>query len=103
MPVVVAPTGRISTAPDSSEAEQTGGFGQDRAKVIVHLPPLVPLPTVMRPALSLPAIDGLVPQSVEPAATLGVVPVKIWCPSIPSVAAVRGVADTTLSLRKNPW
>ena len=41
----------------SLNAEQTGGLGQGDAKVIVHRPPLT-APTVIRPALSLPPIEG---------------------------------------------
>ena len=61
----------------SSNIEQTGGLGQDDANVIVHFPPLVEAPTVIRPALSLPPIDGDVPQSLGPELTVGVAPVNI--------------------------
>ena len=60
----------------SSKAEQTGGLGQGDTKVIVHRPPLL-APTVIRPALSLPPIDGDVPQSLDPEPTVGVAPVII--------------------------
>ena len=57
----------------SSKAEQTGGFGHGDTKVIVQRPPLA-APTVTRPALSLPPIDGEVPQSPDPEPSAGVAP-----------------------------
>ena len=60
----------------SSKAEQTGGFGHGDANVIVQRPPL-PAPTVTRPALSLPPIEGDAPQSLDPEPSAGVVPVVI--------------------------
>ena len=44
--------------------------------VIVQRPPLA-APTVTRPALSLPPIDGEVPQSLDPEPSAGVAPVVI--------------------------
>jgi hypothetical protein len=60
----------------SSNAEQTGGFGHGETNVIVQRP-LLAAPTVTRPALSLPPIDGEVPQSPDPEPTAGVAPVVI--------------------------
>ena len=74
---VEAADGRTRLPVVSSNAEQTGGLGQDDAKVIVHFPPLVEVPTVTRPALSLPPIDGDVPQSLGPELIAGAAPVKI--------------------------
>ena len=89
--------GRTRTPLVSSNAEQTGGFGQGATNVIVQRPPLE-APTVTRPAPSLPPIDGAVPQSPGPAPTVGVAPLTIWCPSIPNAAALRGVIEVMRKL-----
>ena len=49
---------------------------QGETNVIVQLPPLAE-PTVTRPALSLPPMEGEVPQSLDPEPTAGVAPVVI--------------------------
>src|SRR5216683_336076 len=82
----------------SSKTEQTGRLGQGDANVIVHRPPLVDAPTLTRPAPSLPPIEGDVPQSLDPEPTVGVAPVTIWCPSMPSAAALRGVIEAIRKL-----
>src|SRR5947209_8304889 len=60
-------------------ATQTGAVVQAWAKVSVHLEPLVELPTVTSPTLSLPATVGEVPQSVAPAVGVGAVPFSTKC------------------------
>lgn len=60
----------------SSKAEQIGGFGHGDTNVIVQRPPLA-APTVTRPTLSLPPIDGEVPQSLDPEPSAGAAPVVI--------------------------
>ena len=60
----------------SLKAEQTGGFDHGDTNVIVQRPPFA-APTVTRPTLSLPPIDGEVPQSLDPEPRAGVAPVVI--------------------------
>lgn len=71
-----AAVGRTRVPLDSSKTEQTGGFGQGDANVMVQRPPLAD-PTVTRPALSLPPMEGEVPQSLDPEPSAGVAPVVI--------------------------
>ena len=75
--LVEVATGRTAFPFVSSNTEQIGGLGQGETKVIVQRPPLLDPPTVTRPALSLPPIDGAVPQSLDPELTAGVAPVVI--------------------------
>src|SRR5947208_3510000 len=98
MPVVELAVGLTRVAVVSSKAEQTGGFGHGDTNVIVQRPPLA-APTVTRPTLSLPPIDGEVPQSLDPEPSAGAAPVVISCPNMPSAEALRGVIDT---IRKFP-
>ena len=74
MLAVEAAVGRTRVPLVSSKTEQTGGFGQGDTNVIVQTPPLAD-PTVTRPALSFPPIDGEVPQSLDPEPSAGVAPV----------------------------
>jgi hypothetical protein len=71
-----AAAGRTRVPLVSSKTEQTGGFGQGDAKAIVQLL-LLADPTVTRPALSLPPMEGEVPQSLAPEPIPGVAPVVI--------------------------
>jgi hypothetical protein len=76
MLAVEAAVGRTRVPLVSSKTEQIGGFGQGDTNVIVQMPPLAD-PTVTRPALSLPPMEGEVPQSLAPEPTAGVAPVVI--------------------------
>ena len=58
------------------ESRTNRGFGHGDTNVIVQRPPLA-APTVTRPTLSLPPIDGEVPQSLDPEPSAGVAPVVI--------------------------
>ena len=63
---LAGPFGITSTPVVSFVAVQIGALGHVFAKVSVHLPPFVPDPTVIRPAVSLPTMLGDVPQSEDP-------------------------------------